>query len=119
MERSTPMVETARPRTMDSRALTRDFPARLVTLERPRSIRPKYSAGPNFSASEMIGTAKSIRPTMLNVPATKEPIAAMASAGPARPWRAIWYPSRVVTTDEASPGTFTRIEVVEPPYMVP
>jgi hypothetical protein len=60
-----------------------------------------------------------IRRTTLIVPAMKEPMAAMHRAGPALPFLAIWYPSRVVTTDAASPGKFRRIEVVEPPYMAP
>ena len=46
-------------------------------------------------------------------------IAAIAKAGPARPWRAIWKPSRVVTIDEDSPGMLTRIAVVDPPYWAP
>jgi len=49
----------------------------------------------------------------------KEPIAAMASAGPARPFRVIAYPSTQVMTEAASPGMLNRIEVVEPPYMAP
>ncbi len=52
-------------------------------------------------------------------PAMNEPIAAMPSAGPARPFRAIWWPSSVVTTDDDSPGMLTRIAVVEPPYCAP
>ena len=43
----------------------------------------------------------------------------MPSAGPARPWRAIWYPSRHVITEDASPGVLMRIAVVEPPYWEP
>ena len=43
-------------------------------------------------------------------------IAAIVSAAPARPRRAIWWPSMQVTTDEVSPGRFTRIAEVEPPY---
>ena len=43
----------------------------------------------------------------------------MPSAGPARPCLAISWPSRQVTTEAASPGMLTRIEVVEPPYMEP
>ena len=53
------------------------------------------------------------------VPAKKEPSAAVASAGPALPWRAIWYPSSAVTADEDSPGRLIRIAVVEPPYCAP
>ena len=46
-------------------------------------------------------------------------IAAIASAGPALPCFAIWKPSSAVTTDPASPGMLTRIDVVEPPYCAP
>ncbi len=56
---------------------------------------------------------------MLIEPATNEPTAETASAAPARPRFAIWYPSRTVTTEAASPGIFSRIDVVEPPYMAP
>ena len=52
-------------------------------------------------------------------PATKEPMAAVASAGPPRPARAILLPSSAVTIEALSPGVLSRIEVVEPPYMPP
>jgi hypothetical protein len=58
-------------------------------------------------------------PATPTVPAMKEPKAAIPSAGPARPWRAIGWPSRQVTTEAASPGIFMRMEVVEPPYIAP
>jgi len=57
--------------------------------------------------------------TTERVPAMKEPMAAIPRAGPALPFRAIWYPSRQVTTEAASPGMFTRTEVVDPPYIDP
>ena len=53
------------------------------------------------------------------VPAMKDPMAAVASAWAARPALAILWPSIAVTTEEDSPGVFSRIEVVEPPYMPP
>ena len=53
------------------------------------------------------------------VPATNEPMAAVASAGPARPRLAISWPSIAVATDADSPGVLSRIEVVDPPYMPP
>jgi len=65
------------------------------------------------------GGATSIRPITEMVPAMKEPKAATPKAAPARPCRAIWYPSRHVMTEAASPGMFTRMEVVEPPYIAP
>ena len=43
----------------------------------------------------------------------------MHRMGPARPFFAIWWPSSVVTTDDDSPGMFTRIAVVGPPYCAP
>ncbi len=52
-------------------------------------------------------------------PATNDPIAAVASAGPPRPLRAILLPSSAVTIEALSPGVLSRIEVVEPPYMPP
>ena len=58
-------------------------------------------------------------PSTASDPAMNEPIADIPSAAPARPLRAILYPSRQVTTEAASPGMFRRIDVVEPPYMAP
>ena len=53
------------------------------------------------------------------VPATNEPMALVASAGPARPRLAISLPSIAVTMVALSPGVFSRIDVVEPPYIAP
>ena len=53
------------------------------------------------------------------VPATNEPIAAVASAWAPRPLPAISWPSMAVTIEPNSPGVLSRIEVVEPPYMAP
>ena len=50
-------------------------------------------------------------------PPRNDPMAAVASAGPPRPARAILLPSSAVTIDALSPGVFSRIEVVDPPYM--
>jgi hypothetical protein len=63
--------------------------------------------------------AKKVTSTVAIVPATKEPIAAVASAAPARPLLAIRLPSIAVTIEPASPGVLSRIEVVEPPYIAP
>ncbi len=53
------------------------------------------------------------------MPATKEPIAAVASAAAPRPARAIRLPSIVVTSEPVSPGVLMRIAVVDEPYMAP
>ena len=83
------------------------------------SMRLKYSGGPKARANFASGGATNIRPITEIVPAIKEPNAAIPSATPALPFRAIWYPSRQVMTDAASPGMFTRMDVVEPPYIAP
>ena len=92
---------------------------RKLRMVRPSTIREKYSGGPKATATRASDGATSISATMAKVPAAKEPSAAMPSAGPARPCLAISWPSMQVTTEAASPGMLTRIEVVEPPYMEP
>ncbi len=57
---------------------------------RPISISEKYSGAPNRSATSASGGPASATRKVPTVPAKNEPIAAIASAGPARPWRAIW-----------------------------
>ena len=54
-----------------------------------------------------------------SVPATNEPIAAVASAAAPRPRRAIRLPSSAVMIAPLSPGVFSRIDVVDPPYIAP
>jgi hypothetical protein len=48
------------------------------------------------------------------VPAKKDPMALVASAGPGPPRLAIWLPSIAVTMVALSPGVLRRMEVVEP-----
>ena len=78
-----------------------------------------YSGGPKLSAMLASGGATSVSTITPKVPAMNEPTAAMHSAAPARPLRAIALPSMQVITDAASPGMRSRIEVVEPPYCEP
>ena len=49
----------------------------------------------------------------------REPMEGMPWADPARPWRAIGWPSMQVTADAASPGTLISTEVIVPPYIAP
>ena len=64
--------------------------ASTIAATRPNTISEKYSAGPNFSATSASGGANAAISTVATQPAKNEPIAAMPSAGPARPRRAIW-----------------------------
>ena len=72
-----------------------------------------------LTAKLAIAGAVKMSSTVAMVPATNEPMAAVASACAPRPARAILLPSMAVITDELSPGALSRIEVVEPPYMPP
>ena len=50
----------------------------------------KYSGAPNFKATSASGGAKRAMTKVATVPAKKEPMAAVARAGPALPFSAIW-----------------------------
>ena len=85
-------------------ALTTEPRASTTAAIRPQTMSEKYSAGPNCSAMAASGGAATVINSVATQPAKNEPIAAMPSAGPARPFRAMAWPSIVVTTEEASPG---------------
>ena len=116
---SEPTIDKRMPNTIIAIAFNTLPFASTTAKIRPRIISEKYSAGPKASASLVRGAPSTAISTVAAQPAMNEPIAAMASAGPARPCLAIWKPSSVVTTEVASPGIFTRIDVVEPPYCAP
>src|SRR5229473_7859111 len=112
---SEPTIDNSSPNITMASALRSEPLASTTAKHRPSVISEKYSAGPNNSATEVSGPPSAATSTVDTQPAKNDPIAAMASAGPARPCFAIWNPSRVVITDDASPGMLIRIEVVEPP----
>ena len=119
VSRSVPTVESRMPSTIMAMARRIEPRASTTAKTRPMIISEKYSAGPKISASRVSGAPSAAMIRVATDPAKKEPIAAMPSATPARPWRAISWPSRAVTTEVASPGMLTRIAVVEPPYCAP
>ena len=86
---SVPMPAIQRPTSIASSALAIERPASSTTMASPSDINPKYSGALKASASFASGGAMSIRPITPTVPAIKEAIAAMPSAGPALPLRAI------------------------------
>ena len=116
---SEPTIDSSRPNTIIAIAFSTEPLASTTAKIRPSTISEKYSAGPNASASLVSGAPSTAISTVATQPAKNEPIAAIASAGPARPCLAIWKPSSAVTTEPASPGMLTRIDVVEPPYCAP
>ena len=100
-------------------ALSTDPLANTIASPRPSTIKPKYSAGPNRRASRVNGAPIAAMTKVATVPAMNDAIAAVPSAIPASPLRAMAWPSIAVTTAVASPGMLTRIAVVEPPYCAP
>ena len=86
---------------------------------RPSTMSEKYSGAPKDWPAMASGGANIASNAVLTQPAKNDPSAATASAAPARPCRAIWWPSMQVTTEEVSPGKFTKIAVVDPPYCAP
>ncbi len=83
------MSATSAPSAAALSPLTSEGPERLTTTLKASTTSPKYSGGPMRSATSASGGAKNVRPTSPSVPATNDEMAAMASAGPARPCRAI------------------------------
>ncbi len=69
--------------------LTMEPPLMYASTRSPSRSSAKYSGGPKRRAKPARGGASSMSATTLTVPAMKEPTAAMASAAPARPLRAM------------------------------
>ena len=63
--------------------------ARTAAVTKAISMSEKYSGEPNFRAIPASAGPNAAMIIVQTVPAKNEPIAAIASAGPARPWRAI------------------------------
>jgi hypothetical protein len=83
------MVASKSPRTTIALALSSEPCASTTAKTRPSSIREKYSAGPNHRATLVNGTARAAITRVATVPAANDAIAAVPSAMPARPCRAI------------------------------
>ena len=116
---SVPTSPSSRPSSTIATALMIEPCASTTAAISPTTISEKYSGAPNDWPTVASGGENSAIIKVATVPAKNEPSAATVSAAPARPLRAIWWPSMQVTTDEVSPGMFTRMAVVEPPYCAP
>ena len=81
---------SSRPSRIMAMALISEPEASTTAPIRPSTMSEKYSAGPNLKASSVSGGAKPAITSVATVPAKNEPSPAAASAGPARPMRAIW-----------------------------
>ncbi len=116
---SMPTNPSARPRKRLTSPRAIDEPSSTETVVNATTASAKYSAGPKRSANDASGGAKNASASVASVPATNDPMAAVVSAAAPRPWRAIMCPSMAVTIDAVSPGVFSRMLVVDPPYIAP
>ena len=91
----------------------------MPTLKKPSAINAQYSAGPNFNASTLSIGDNVTNSIVANTPAIKELKPAANIAGPAFPFFVILFPSMQVITALDSPGVFSNIAVVLPPYCDP
>ena len=91
----------------------------MPTLKKPNAINAQYSAGPNFNASTLSIGDNVTNSIVANTPAIKELKPAANIAGPALPFLVILFPSMQVITALLSPGVFSNIAVVLPPYCDP
>src|SRR6266704_379693 len=81
---SDPTIDSNNPNTIIAIAFSTDPFASTVAKIKPSTISEKYSAGPNASASLVKGAPSTAISTVETQPAKNDPIAAIASAGPAR-----------------------------------
>ena len=102
-----------------SAALAWFFEASPPSVQNARRYSAKYSAGPNRKATRARMGASSMSPMVARSAPTKDATPDSTSASPARPCRAMGYPSRVVISAGSSPGMFSRIDEIRPPYMAP
>src|SRR5881628_27015 len=116
---SIPIKPTNKPKNKLARPRKGDAPSTADTVVKANTITAKYSAGPNCNATSTTSGATKVSAKVASVPATNEPIAEVASAGPARPAFAIMFPSIAVAMVADSPGVLSRMDVVDPPYIAP
>ena len=86
---SSPIVPSARPMDAIRSAFNTPDWAKNMMRQRPANIIAAYSPGPNDNTTRARSGDRKVMPRIPNVPAMKEPIAAMPRAAPARPLRAI------------------------------
>src|SRR5688572_24322138 len=84
---SRPTAAARKPSATMSTPFTADPVIMKSVHTRPSTISAKFSGGPKRIAAAAMSGAKNVITTTPTVPAMNEPIAAMPSAAPARPWR--------------------------------
>ena len=116
---SRPTAASAKPSIMAVSTLNGCSLPMPTKLQNVRSWTAKNSAGPNWSAKRAIRGARKVIRTIATKAPRKEEVKAAVSASPARPCCAMGWPSKVVATDQGSPGMLNRTEVMAPPNRAP
>src|SRR6478735_4585933 len=116
---SRPTAPRQKPRHIAARTLKGEPLPMPTKLANVRKNTEKNSAGPNCRANlATSGARKVIRITATRAP-TNEEVKAAVKASSARPCWAMGWPSKVVATDQGSPGILNRMEVMAPPNRAP
>ena len=116
---SRPIVASTRPIRMEKIVFGMSSPPRPTKVAKASTISANSSGGPNLSATEASGGAKSVNRMTEMVPPMKEATAAVMSARSACPAIAIGRPSKTVATAVEAPGIPSVTELIAPPYMAP
>src|SRR4051812_4811825 len=111
---SVPTVPIRRPRHAMPMVVKMDLVESAEAPIRARSMTEAYSGAWKFSAALAMGGENSAIKMIEAQPAKKEASAAMHKAGPARPLRAMGWPSIQMTRDDGSPGMLSMMAVVDP-----
>ncbi len=88
-------------------------------LQNVSNCTAKNSGGPNFSANLASNGARNVMSSTAKRAPTKDEVKAAVSACAALPCWAIGKPSKVVATDQGSPGMLKRMDVMAPPNSAP
>src|SRR3954464_12099592 len=116
---SSPTAASAKPIIIAAIVLNGGSLLKPTKLQNARKYTANFSAGPNCNAKLATRGATSVIMMTANSAPTKEEVKAAVSASPALPCCAIGSPSKVVPTDQGSPGMLNRIEVSAPPNKAP
>ena len=115
---SMPTRPTTMPMTTEVSECTAEPRPSTAAPVMPSTTSAKYSGEPNDSATLASGGANSARMTMPTALPHSDAIVVMNRATPARPWRAIGYPSRH-STAETECGMLSNMAPVTAPYTAP
>ncbi len=114
-----PMMASAKPMNSEVRPRSAESPKAEETVTKASTISAKYSRGPKTSASLTMKGAMKASAERRDQAGDEGADGGRRQRRTAAPARAILLPSSAVTIEALSPGVFSRIEVVEPPYMPP